>query len=320
MSSTPPPSEILEVPCTPPRFVSTRNAYSENTSSNTPIETPTGTPTCTPKKPRFEDDISSTTKKRGAFSDSKVRRDGSISVMSFSADSNRKRAEQKSGKKMLHRHIFYAKKFFLALIMNFVSYCDMDFGSYYGFEAIFTKRVERTLPNGDTQHLTIVEMDEHLQAKPEDGPKYARLFIQALLKLNKVLVEKGFFPQMDAKPENSMALVADDGSLVDVMIIDITTVKREIEGKKQSHADWYEDATSTEYLVGYEEDPTRYARTILLAKKLLENPEVLISKVQANMEGKDFGLRDHPIFEEVENLPDNDPAVVEMVQQFPMMI
>ena len=102
----------------------------------------------------------------------------------------------------------------------------MDFGSYYGFEAIFTKRVERTLPNGDTQHLTIVEMDEHLQAKPEDGPKYARLFIQALLKLNKVLVEKGFFPQMDAKPENSMALVADDGSLVDVMIIDITTVKK----------------------------------------------------------------------------------------------
>ena len=199
MSSTPPPPEILEVPGTPPRFVRTRNADSENTSSNTPFGTPTGTP----KKPRFEDDISSTTKKRGAFSDSKVRRDGSISVMSFSADSNRKRAEQKSGKKMLHRHIFYAKKFFLALIMNFVSYCDLDFGSYYGFEAIFTKRVERTLPNGDTQHLTIVEMDEHLQAKPEDGPRYARLFIQALLKLNKVLVEKGFFPQMDAKPENS---------------------------------------------------------------------------------------------------------------------
>ena len=60
--------------------------------------------------------------------------------------------------------------------------------------------------------------------------------------------------------------------------------------------------------------------TILLAKKLLENPVVLISKVEDNMAGKDFGLRDHPIFEEVENLPDNDPAVVEMVQQFPMMI
>ena len=316
MSTTPPPPEILEVPCTPPRFVSTRNADSENTSLNTPSGTPTGTP----KKPRFEDDISSTTKKRGAFSNSTDRGNGSISVQSFSADSNRKRAEQKSGKKMLHRHIYYAKKLLLALMMNFVSYCDMNFGSYYGFEAIFTKRVERTLPNGDTQHLTVVEMDEHLQAKPEDGPRYARLFIQALLKLNEVLVEKGFFPQMDAKPENSMALVAEDGSLVDVMIIDITTVKREIKGNKQSHADWYEDSTSTEYLVGDEENPTRYARTILLGKKLLENPEVLISKVQANMEWKDFGLRDHPIYKEVENLPDNDPALQEMTHQFPMMI
>ena len=304
------------MPSTPSRFIRTRNADSENTSSNTPFGTPTGTP----KKPRFEDDISSTTKKRGAFSNSTDRGNGSISVQSFSADSNRKRAEQKSGKKMLHRHIFYAKKFFLSVIMNFVSYCDLDFGSYYGFEAIFTKRVEHTLPNGDTQHLTVVEMDEHLQAKPEDGPRYARLFIQALLKLNEVLVEEGFFPQMDAKPENSMALVAEDGSLVDVMIIDITTVKREINGRKQYHADWYEDATSSEYLVKDENNPTRYARTILLGKKLLENPEVLISKVEANMAGKDFGLRDHPIFEEVENLPDNDPALLEMARQFPMMI
>ena len=44
MSSTPPPPEILEVPSTPSRFIRTRNADSENTSSNTPFGTPTGTP------------------------------------------------------------------------------------------------------------------------------------------------------------------------------------------------------------------------------------------------------------------------------------